>query len=224
MPTSEYERNLDILEVQGSFYNPLSKNTLRKWKAHGIMFSIKAWQGITHNAKSPTYRRFRGTLRNPENYGFFRRTEEVEEAWRITEDMARTLGARFIILQSPASFRETEENIENVRYFLRKHGFSGKIGWEPRGQWSDDALRYIFDGSNAIHVTDPFVRMPVTDKIAYFRLHGSPPGKRMYSYRYTAKDMVFIRDSASVFDTAYVLFNNYSMKESALLFKSMFDH
>ena len=135
--------------------------------------------------------------------------------------MAETLGARFIILQSPASFRPSEENMENVRHFLKNHSFSGIIGWEPRGEWSYDDLRYVFEGTGAIHVVDPFVRMPVTSGIGYFRLHGSPPGEKMYSYEYTKEDLRHIIDIASAFDDAYVLFNNFAMKKNAMELKRL---
>ncbi len=222
IPIGRYSHYLDILEVQKSFYTPISDRTLKRWreKSGNLIFSIKAWQGITHNASSPTYRRYKGELKNPENYGFFQMTHEVEEAWKISVHMAEVLGAKFIILQSPVSFKPTEENIENVREFLKNHSFSGMIGWEPRGKWSDDVLEDIFHGTGAIHVVDPFVRMPVTDGIAYFRLHGSPPGK-MYSYEYTKDDLRFILEAASNFEEAYILFNNYAMKKNVMELKEM---
>jgi Uncharacterized conserved protein len=55
----------------------------------------------------------------------------------------------------------------------------------------------------------------------YFRLHGSPPGKRMYRYTYTEEDLKRLHEKCMDFSQICVLFNNYTMYEDALRFMKM---
>ena len=41
------------------------------------------------------------------------------EAWRVTVEAARALGARIVVVQCPASFIPSAEDIENMRRFFR---------------------------------------------------------------------------------------------------------
>jgi len=57
---------------------------------------------------------------DPENYGFFKNTKEVFEAWEMTREVAKALNSRIIVFQCPASFKPEKENIENFRNFFKK--------------------------------------------------------------------------------------------------------
>jgi uncharacterized protein YecE (DUF72 family) len=83
----KYHRNFDVVEIQQTFYQPPEEKTVLKWREQapsGFEFTLKAWQLITHELSSPTYRRLR--LKIPEskkkNYSFFKPTDEVLEAWK----------------------------------------------------------------------------------------------------------------------------------------------
>lgn len=67
----------DAIEVQHTFYQPAELGTLEKWRAEAprqFEFTLKAWQLITHEPASPTYRRLKQPV--PESrrsrYGAFR--------------------------------------------------------------------------------------------------------------------------------------------------------
>ena len=69
-----------------------------------------------------------------------------------------------------------------------------------------------------------FAGDPVTSAgFAYFRLHDSPPGKRMYRYTYTEDDLKELYEKCMNmnFSEVYVLFNNDTMYEDALRFMKM---
>lgn len=79
---ARYFRAFRLLEVQQTFYQPPRLTTLQRWRAtapEGFEFTLKAWQLITHEPSSPTYRRLRTSI--PESrharYGSFRCTNEV---------------------------------------------------------------------------------------------------------------------------------------------------
>jgi len=81
-----YYQEFPVVEIQQTFYRLPQITTGRRWREEAppnFEFTMKAWQLITHNPSSPTYRRLRMDLseRNRKYYGFFKRTEEVDAAW-----------------------------------------------------------------------------------------------------------------------------------------------
>jgi len=107
IPRSRKEvfRELDAVEIQETFYNPppIEKaRSLRREAPEGFIFSVKAWQVITHTHDSPTMRRLRTRLEgDPGEYGLLRPTKRNLEAWGFVEEFAREIGARYIVLQTP---------------------------------------------------------------------------------------------------------------------------
>ena len=109
---AEYARTFSCVEVQHTFYEPPRLTTLNRWRREmpaGFEFTLKAWQLITHEAKSPTYRRLKRKLSETEKAeaGGFRATEIVNEAWRATLAAAQVLKAETILFQCPSSFKQT---------------------------------------------------------------------------------------------------------------------
>ncbi|RME66125.1 MAG: DUF72 domain-containing protein, partial [Nitrospirae bacterium] len=114
---NRYYRDFSVVEVQKTFYEPPSQETLKKWRdeaPEGFEFTLKAWQIITHPFTSPTYRRTKSIYGNTDNYGFFRDTQEVYQAWERTRLVAEVLKAEIILFQTPSSFKPTDENIKNM--------------------------------------------------------------------------------------------------------------
>ena len=108
-------------------------------------FSLKAWQGITRLPSSPTHRKDGSRILAGEesNYGFFKPTEEIFEAWAKTRDIAQVLKVKAIVFQCPAKFTPGGENADNMRCFLTSIDRGDFIFvWEPRGEWNDDAPRF----------------------------------------------------------------------------------
>ncbi|MGB8510535.1 MAG: DUF72 domain-containing protein, partial [Pyrinomonadaceae bacterium] len=69
---SEYTALFSVVEVQHTFYQPPRIETLLRWRAEApknFEFTIKAWQLITHEARSPTYRRLKRELTEEERAG-----------------------------------------------------------------------------------------------------------------------------------------------------------
>jgi uncharacterized protein YecE (DUF72 family) len=60
---SKYYREFTVVEIQKTFYTPVSEDLAKKWRSEApenFEFTLKAPQTITHEMKSPTYRRYRG--------------------------------------------------------------------------------------------------------------------------------------------------------------------
>jgi len=227
-PLVRFAQNFRLAEVQQTFYQPPQLKTLERWRAQvpaDFEFTLKAWQLITHESTSPTYRRLREKLsdRQLRETGAFRASEIVTNAWRRTLDCARALGSRLILFQCPARFGPTSDHKMNLREFF--HAVRKDISkdqdaadfifvWEPRGEWKREEIGGLCEELGLVHGVDPFEQMPVTQGLGYFRLHG----KGGYRYRHTDEDLERLRAVTRGFRPCYVLFNNLSMLEDARRF------
>ncbi len=220
--------NLDVVEVQQTFYDPPSLDRLRTWRTEApesFCFTVKAWQLITHPPSSPTYRRLKSLkVEKGMGCGFFVASPLVEKAWQKTLECAELLNARIILFQTPPSFKPLQENINAAVNFFRRHIRENlEIVFEPRG-WSWDAALKIYEQSKVPIVFDPLAaEEPPSDffkscKFLYLRLHG---GKN-YRYRYTKKDLAALAERVERWGcSTYVLFNNVYMFENAVEFRKM---
>ena len=119
----EYVTLLPVVEIQHTFYDPPQIKTLEKWRAEvpdDFEFTLKAWQMITHETTSPTYKRLKRPLteKETEEAGFFKPTDTVRKAFELTLECAQALGARTILFQCPARFQPLPENILNFKHFF----------------------------------------------------------------------------------------------------------
>jgi len=219
---AKYFQDFDVIEVQETFYQPGGISKYEKWRTgapRGFEFVVKAWQLITHEPSSPTYRRLSTAVAAEAkgHYGSFRPTEEVFQAWGVTVEVAKALAAQIILFQCPASFAPMEENGKNLRaFFSRIDRGSFILAWEPRGAWEEKDIQGICDELDLLHCVDPFKVRPLAGDIRYFRLHGLP-GYDL-GYRYTDDDLRKLLSMADR-ETAYFMFNNYSMLDDARRFQ-----
>ncbi|RLG70374.1 MAG: DUF72 domain-containing protein, partial [Methanobacteriota archaeon] len=158
---------------------------------------------------------------NPEQYGFFKPTKGVFEAWEKTKEICEALRARIVVFQSPPSFKPTPENIANMKEFFPSVEKGFVRVWEPRG-WPADRVEEVCNSLGLVHAVDPFAAKPTTtEPLLYYRLHGSPPGKKMYNYQYTQKDLEVLRGFCPAGKDVYILFNNVQMFEDSIRFKEL---
>lgn len=214
----EYFSRFKLVEIQQTFYHPPQVDTARRWRREAppdFEFTLKAWQLITHHPRSPTYQRTR--LEIPEDemdcYGLFRPTPQVREAWRRTRQIAKALRARVVVFQTPASFGETQANMENLRAFFQDVKREFIMVWEPRGGWQQATVRRLCRELDLVHCVDPFTGERLWGQPAYYRLHGHPHYRRHYSQ----EELLWLNEIVGE-GRAYVLFNNITMYEDSLRF------
>jgi uncharacterized protein YecE (DUF72 family) len=221
---SLYLTHFPVIEIQSTFYHPPAAKVAAKWRELApphFTFCIKAWQLITHTPSSPTYRRLRFSVaaEDRDHLGLFRDTEQVWQAWKKTLEVAEVLQVAVVVFQCPASFQSTPMNLQNFSTFFRKIGQQAfRIAWEPRGSWPPELVRDLCAEFQLIHCVDPFINRSVYGDPLYWRLHG----KKGYSYRYTDEDLEYLREILAN-RSAFVMFNNVSMKEDALRFRRFYD-
>lgn len=219
---ADYFATFDSVEVQQTFYEPPSRLTMDRWREQapeGFVFTIKAWQIITHRSTSTTYRRLRTEV-NREECGAFQLNDTTLNAWKVTRDCARLLRAKAILFQCPASFRATEENVEAMRRFFGAIDRMDGVHylWEPRGPWPDDLLLDVCRELDLVHTVDPSLRDSVTPELTYWRLHGIGSHYRPYTddelRSYAARLPPRSRET-------YVMFNNIPRVDDAKRFASL---
>ena len=216
---------LDVVEVQATFYKPPQVKTVQHWRLvapQSFAFTMKAWQLITHSPYSTTYRRT-GQEIPPEkmsHYGSFKPSDEVPAAWERTREVALGMRATYVVFQCPASFTPAPGNVRNLRRFFgevagppERQGL--RFTWEPRGEWPAELIAELCAELDLLDCVDPFDRHPVTTGTCYLRLHG----RGSYDYRYSEEELDQVLRLAAGFDDAWVLFNNTAMWDDAARFR-----
>ncbi|ASJ09488.1 hypothetical protein A3L11_09695 [Thermococcus siculi] len=223
---SKYYRDFDAIEIQQTFYRILQEKTLRRWREEapeGFTFSIKAFQGVTHPPNSPTWRR--SNVRPPKEVGLLRPNPDGLHFWRLTLKEAETLGARFILIQLPRSFKENNESFANAEKFfgiIERKDF--EIAVELRG-WSEKGVKRFVREFDVIDVTDPLARIPLHGgSVNYYRLHGRyEMGRIVYSHTYSDEELEKVMERVLGWnrEESFVFFNNSNMCGDAKRFREM---
>ncbi len=222
LPKDDYARRFPVAEVQQTFYEPPMISTLQRWRTlvpSDFEFTLKAWQLITHTAKSPTYRRLKTKLTPSqlERCGSFQTSPVVLQAWERTRACAEALSARYVLFQCPASFNCTPTNMDQMRGFfgtVERRGLT--FLWEPRGDWPEDKILPLCLELDLVHVVDPFLARIVTSGLIYFRLHGGKNFRQVF----TDAQLRHVAGLIPAGRPAYVMFNNISMLNDATRFQS----
>ena len=224
MARSEYAKQFRVVEVQQTFYQPPKIETLERWRTevpNEFEFTLKAWQLITHEARSPTYRRLKRELSEDERQecGAFKPTKIVQEAWATTLACAKALRAMRVLFQCPATFTPSTRHIKDLRQFFSSIERSSELIclWEPRGEWHAELIHELCLELDLIHVVDPFVTRTVTPKRCYYRLHG----RGGWGYKYEDDELAELLSMLPRETVSYVLFNNVRMVQDAARFRAL---
>jgi uncharacterized protein YecE (DUF72 family) len=214
----DYVKLFPVVEIQHTFYHPPQIETLEKWRSalpDDFECTLKAWQMITHEGSSPTYKRLGRPLADDEGekLGFFKPTAEVREALEVTLASAQALNARTILFQCPAKFQPLPENILNMKQFFSSFDRTGlNCVWEPRGKaWEPELIKDLCEELDLWDCVNPFQRRTTTPDRCYYRLHGQP----RWRYTYEDEELYDLVGLLPKDELSYVFFNNITMKDDA---------
>jgi uncharacterized protein YecE (DUF72 family) len=223
---SSYVRRFPVVEIQHTFYEPPADAVLERWRRQvpaDFEFTIKAWQVVTHESTSPTYRRMKDPLPTSARgqVGAFRTTPAVLAGWERTVECARILRATAVLLQCPAGFRPTADNVDRLRTFVQQvRPPAGRLLWEPRGEWSTQLLTELCTELDLVHVVDPMKTETVTPEQTYYRLHGTTGSRHVH----TDDELRRLRDLVDGRPSPYVMFNNLPRTGDAERFLALLGH
>ncbi len=224
-------QNLDGVEVQQTFYDPRSIETFTRWRREApedFIFTMKAWMLVTHKYNRKLWSRLKGEVPgDKEEYGFLKDNPRIWWAWEKTLEAAEALEAAVIVLQSPASFKPTKENLDRLNTFLDKAPRRGRrLAWEPRGEWwaRPGLLEDIANNHDILIVGDPLKDRTPLGAEWYMRLHGMG-GEVNYKYKYTGEELerlsTILAGNRGNAGSIYVMFNNVYAYEDALTLKRL---
>jgi uncharacterized protein YecE (DUF72 family) len=223
-----FSHAFDAVELNRTFYELPQTKTAARWREEareGFVFTVKAWQALTHPVKGVTWRKRAEKLTEAqkEQFGNLRPNDEVKAAWEQTREIAEALSAPVILLQTPASFDCTDAHEQNMRELLSSVNRNGvAVAWEPRGTWNEnlDRVESICNDLGLIHAVDILRRAPVSQhSVAYVRLHGLNRRETDYNYTYSEDELgrlaEELRRLEASHDTVFCMFNNIGMYENA---------
>lgn len=217
----EYSKRFRLMEVQSTFYRLPKAETAYGWRddvPEGFEFTMKAFQGITHPADSPTWRKARKELEDvdPSQVGMLKKSRFVLNSWERSQEIAKALRASIIVIQLPPSFEYNQNNIDRIRDFFLSIDITCKPAIEFRHKsWLNklENVKEFLSRWNVIIVTDPLKFEISEQEIQYHRMHGID-GFTNYKHRYSDNELKILAKKLSG-NEVYVLFNNISMREDA---------
>lgn len=220
MKLEDYARRFRAVELQSTFYRLPRASTAERWRstAPDLVFTLKAFQGITHPADSPTWRRSRRELEgvNPAEVGLLRVSKFTKSSWEKTERIAGILDAKVVVVQLPPKYDYSGENVSRLASFLSAVSAERVPAVEFRhASWFSrlQEVRRVIAPWDGIVITDPLRVEPPDQPFQYHRMHGSD-GLINYRHRYTNDELERLGRSLEG-KRGYVFFNNLAMKEDA---------
>lgn len=216
-------REFEVVEVQVSFYRRITDKQINNWlkaSPENFEFVLKAPQCATHPPNSPTYRRSHLSSEERKGCGFFRLTDVVKREMEDFLDKAIKLRTKSVLFQTPASFRPTDENLQNMERFFSYFAHPEiTYFWEPRGKdWDEETVKELCKKLKILHATDPFLELPLAQQEpVYFRMHGD---LRTYNYRYSEHELKRLKELVKG-RNGYIFFNNVYMLDNAREFREL---
>ncbi len=230
------------LEINSTFYRFPTEKQLKNWakalaegrKGRNFKLAVKAFQGLTHPTRSPTWKRS-GLSKEEisavkDLAGCLRWNETTKRFLEETAALCQTLEADFLLLQLPAFCQRERENIPS---FLKGAREIIDLGLALELRWEDpELLEEVWERYEVIPAFDPFLEADLFKRLApklpalYLRLHGQRDqrGRLIYRYQYTEAELKALKEKiiSSAARDILVLFNNTYMKEDALRFLKLF--
>ena len=229
-----YSSIFNTVEINSTFYRPASESMTRNWAtktSDDFSFAIKLWQKFTHPKKL-------GRKDTDEPWEKITQ-EDIDKVRASLEPLAdaRKLGA--LLIQYPAGFHCTPENIENVEKTLRAFADYPKVVELRHKSWSEhssekDALLEE-NRAGEVFIDEPkfstSIRQDVkpAGEIFYFRAHGRnakawwshKESWERYDYLYTRAEIkkiaAKVKAAASTpgVKKSFAVFNNHARANSA---------
>jgi uncharacterized protein YecE (DUF72 family) len=228
-----YSQIFNTVEINNTFYRPPSPAVAERWAdktPQDFSFAVKVWQKFTHPKK---------ISRNKSDEHWEPATQKDFDDFRagirpLAE--AGKLGA--LLLQYPAGFHWSPENVETVEHTLRWFYDYPKVVELRHKSWSEHGqMRALFEENRAggVLIDEPkfatSIRQdaPPTGEIFYFRAHGrnakawwnAKESWERYDYLYSRDEIkshaqrIKTAASAPGVKKAFAFYNNHARANAA---------
>jgi uncharacterized protein YecE (DUF72 family) len=148
----KYSSRFDMVELRPVDTSLPRPSALRKWRA----------------ATPPT---FVFSIVLPRDVGSLEPGETLDKALEISLSVARTLEARCVVLQTPASIRPTATNKKRLAAVLNRVPKEGVVRcWEPLGMWEREDILATARELGVVPVLDVASEAPPSGSVVYTRL------------------------------------------------------
>jgi uncharacterized protein YecE (DUF72 family) len=197
-----YAGRFNTVEINNTFYRPANPEIAHAWverTPRGFLFSVKLWEKFTH----PREFARRNPRLDPQLAD-----ADVDEVRRGLDPLAEAGKLGAVLIQYPASFKNTPENREALQWLLRTFGMY-RCAVELRDRtWSDDvvATLKLLNAHRAAwtQIDEPKFRssirqnqLPNIETFYYLRLHGRNAAKwwrhgkawERYDYLYSENEL-----------------------------------
>lgn len=181
-PAEQFFSELSGVELQQTFFSIPAQQSLRRLRERApedFSFVIKAWQLVTHEPTSPSYRQLpRGIKVATGEAGHFRQTPTVQEAARTTLEAADLLAAAAVVFETPPSFTPTAAHRRDIATFFEGLARKQQMVWNPQGLWSPAEVLAVCRDLDLVPCWDPFADpvsggdLPADGGPVYLRLPG----------------------------------------------------
>jgi len=210
-PHARTFQHLGGVEYPDAFLGMPKAPTLKRMQqaaGPGFEFVVRASAALSHGASEPVCRKVK--LPYLKGLAHPARTldlgEATELAWGFTVAMARALGAGYVLLSTPTSFRCTTGNEERLRSFMEHHveGSGVHLIWDAQGEWPIAVRLQLAASLGIVPTYDPLVDpdVPPPDE-AYLRVLGRSRASRPLS----DDDLAVVADAATAVKRALVMFH-----------------
>ncbi|MPY91265.1 MAG: DUF72 domain-containing protein [Luteitalea sp.] len=228
-----YAERFDTVEINTSFYRPVSPDVARRWVERtpaGFEFSVKLYQKFTHPEM------YMKSVGRPDATIV---QADLDDCFRGLEPFAATGKLGALLAQFPPRFKATDESREYLAWLLETfRAFSLAVELRHRS-WSDDAQRTLDllneTGAAWVQIDEPKFRfsirqdlLPNTRGFYYMRLHGRNAAQwwrhdraeDRYDYLYSAEELDPFVDVAraigALVKKMYLYTNNHFAAKAAV--------
>jgi len=216
-----YTRFFDTVEVNSTFYRPISAEVAEGWAQKtpdGFKFAVKLYQKFTHPKMFEDATGEAADIDADDFTSFLATIQPLAHHGKLGP----------LLAQYPPSFRRSPDNMDGLKRLADQ--FAGyPVVLELRHKsWTEDdkTLELLRDhGISWVHTDEPFISdsggaMPITGPVAYLRFHGRNAkdwwrGDRdeRYNYLYSLKEQTQLAQRITslprVSADTYVAYNNH---------------
>ncbi len=216
-------RYVNTAEINATFYRIPSPQQAQAWvrqsAAHpDFLFTVKAWQGFTHETIAPT-------------------VERLDDFKRVLDTLQSSNRLGAVLIQYPWRFKHSDENWQCVQQLAKQlNGYSPMVEFRHKS-WDEPSVLTALSESRIgwVNIDQPIIGASiaptdyVTSATGYARLHGrndqdwfnDKAGRdQRYNYLYQKSELTEwaerVRSIAGRSEQTFVIFNNHFRGQAAV--------